>query len=170
MLAAILPILSNRYVIAAIAGVALVGAGWWWHSSRVDKAVDAALAAQAAVYTAQLLEAEEKARQVERAHLERLATIGAAYQKEFQHAETIRRADVERARDGALRLRVPGTLCPGPGPEAGPAAGRGDGAAPGELPGPLAAALLELAHDADRNTRQLAACQAVIESDRKEMP
>lgn len=166
--AALLPILTNRYVIAAGAGIALVAAGWWWHASRVDKAVDAALAAQKAVYTAQLLEAEEKARRTEREHLERLAAIGNHYQKEFQNAEALRRADVDRARDGALRLRVPGTLCPAADPAPGAAAGGSHGPEAGELPGALAAALLELAHDADRNTRQLAACQAVIESDRKE--
>lgn len=166
----VLPLLTNRYVIAAAAGIALVAGAWWWHSSRVDRAVDAALEAQKAVYTAELLEAEKKARETERAHAERLAAIGTHYQKEFQTHEAQRLRDVAAARDGALRLRVPGTLCPDAGPAPGAAAGRGDGAEGGELPPAVTADLLQLVHDADRNTRQLAACQAVIESDRKDAP
>lgn len=162
-----LSILTNRYVIAAAAGVAVVVGAWWWHTSRVDAAVEAALTAERNRLTAELLVAERRIHELEREHAEKLALIGQVYQKEFQHAEELRRTDVARARDGALRLRVPGTLCPSPAGEAGPAAAGGDGPAQGELPGPIAADLLELAHDADQVARQLTAAQAVIEAQRR---
>lgn len=157
-----LSLLTNRYVLAAAAGAAVLFGAWWWHTSRVDAAVEEALTAERNRLTAELLVAERRIHDLERQHAETLALLGQHYQKEFQDAEARRKADVAAARDGALRLRVPGTLCPGPGGEAAAAAGGSDGAAGGELPGAVAADLLELVHDADRNARQLAACQAVI--------
>lgn len=162
-----LSILTNRYVLAAAAGVAVVVGAWWWHTSRVDAAVEAALTAERNRLTALLVVAQKRIADLEREHAEKLALIGQIYQKEFQHAEEIRRTDVARARDGSLRLRVPGTLCPGSAGEAAAAAAGGDGAAAGELPGPIAASLLELAHDADQVAHQLAYAQSVIEAQRQ---
>ncbi len=45
-----LSILTNRYVLAAAAGVAVVVGAWWWHTSRVDAAVDAERAANFAAF------------------------------------------------------------------------------------------------------------------------
>ena len=70
--------------------------------------------------------------------------------------------------DGRLRLTIPGAACPGGGgaaAAAGPAGG-GDGAARSELPGQVAADLAALADDADEVTRQLGACQAILEAER----
>lgn len=36
-----LALLTNRYVLAALAVAAVVGAGWWWHTSAIDDAVTA---------------------------------------------------------------------------------------------------------------------------------
>lgn len=69
---------------------------------------------------------------------------------------------------GRLRLTIPGAACPGGGgaaAAAGPAGG-GDGAARSELPGQVAADLAALADDADEVTRQLGACQAILEAER----
>ena len=162
-----LSLLTNRYVLAAAAGAAILFGAWWWHTSTVDAAVEAALTAERNRLTAELLEAERRIHDLERQHAETLALLGQHYQKEFQDAEARRKADVAAARDGALRLRVPGTFCPGPGGEAAAAPGGGDGAAAGELPGPVAADLLELAHDADEVARQLAYAQSVIRAQRE---
>lgn len=111
-----------------------------------------------------------EARAKERAHAGQMAAVGINYQEGLLHAEDVRRRDLAAVRAGALRLRVP-AACPGAGAGGasapGAAAGGGDGVAPGELPGPLAAALLDLAHDADGVAEQLAACQAVIRADRQ---
>lgn len=37
----LLPLLGNRYFQAGLAVLAIVGGAWWWHSSRVDAAVEA---------------------------------------------------------------------------------------------------------------------------------
>lgn len=37
----LLTIVFNRYFLAGAAALAIVGAGWWWHTSRVDRAVEA---------------------------------------------------------------------------------------------------------------------------------
>lgn len=159
----LLDLLFNKYVLGALAIIGVLGAGWWWHTSKVDTAVEVALTAERNRLDALLLKATNRIRELEREHSEKLALIGALYQKEFENAEAIRRRDVAAARDGALRLRVPGTLCPtAPGASTGSAASGGDGAEGGELPPAVAADLLALVHDADRNTRQLAACQAVV--------
>lgn len=39
--APVLAFLTNRYVLAALAGVAAVLAAWWWHTSAIDDAVEA---------------------------------------------------------------------------------------------------------------------------------
>lgn len=158
----LLSILTNRYFLGAVAIAAVIGSGWWWHTSAVNDAVEAAITAERNRLTAELLVVERRIRDLEREHAEKLALIGQHYQKEFTNAEALRIADVARARDGALRLRVPGTFCPGPNSQAATAAGGSDGAQAGELPGPVAADLLQLSHDADQVARQLAYAQSVI--------
>lgn len=158
----LLSVVTNRYFIAAAAAVGVVLGAWWWHTSAVNDAVEAALTAERNRLTAEILVVERRIRDLEREHAEKLALIGQHYQKEFQNAEALRLADVARARDGALRLRIPGTFCPGPNAETATASSGGDGAQAGELPGPVAADLLQLAHDADQVARQLAYAQSVI--------
>jgi hypothetical protein len=108
-----------------------------------------------------------EARASEAEHAEQIAAIGAAHEADREAFEKRRRQDVADARSGALRLRVPGG-CTSPGGSAPstPAAptGSGNDAAGGELPTEIAANLFELVADADANTRQLTACQAVVRS------
>ena len=149
----------GRWILAGIAVLVM----WSMLESRIeqrgwDKRDAISKKAQAA--------AEKKARDDEAAHDKRLTDIGTHYKKEFEDAEIRRKADVDAARRGALRLRIPGAVCPVvPGAAASPS--RSDGEASAELPGPVAADLLTLAHDADEVVRQLASCQAVVESDRR---
>lgn len=39
--APLLAILTSRYFLGAVAVAAVIGSGWWWHTSRVDRAVEA---------------------------------------------------------------------------------------------------------------------------------
>lgn len=112
------------------------------------------------------LKAAEDSRKAEKDHAQLLADIGNHYKKEFEDAEARRKADVNAARSGALRLRVPGTLCPSL-PEVAGSAPRSDGQAGAELPRQVTEDLLNLVNDADAVVRQLTACQAVITSDRR---
>lgn len=110
-----------------------------------------------------------EARAQERSHQIALFTIGEKHEQERQAAEVQRRRDVDAARRGDLRLRVAGACAPRPSGagEASAAAPVGDGRTDAELPRETAAALLELADAADEIVLQLAACQAVIRSDRQ---
>jgi hypothetical protein len=110
-----------------------------------------------------------EARDLEASHQQRLADIAANMQKETARHE----ADRDRAVSGATALVLRDQpACPGgagggaPGaPGAGP--GGGDGPAACELPHEAVRDLLALVLDADRDVRQLAHAQAVIEEDRR---
>jgi hypothetical protein len=76
-----------------------------------------------------------------------------------------RQRDRERAAAERERLRLPASICPPrAGTETGPggAAGRGDDPAGIELPREVERRLRDLADEANRNTDQLRAAQAVI--------
>lgn len=109
----------------------------------------------------------DAARAKEHEQAAQLAAIGAAHAKELEDLDAQRRRDVADAHSGARKLRVPGGCKPTGGSPAaeGPAApARSDDATTAELPRQITADLLELADDADRNTRQLGKCQAVVET------
>lgn len=102
-----------------------------------------------------------------------LAAVDVKYQKELIDAKAQREADVAALRSGAIRLRARLARtppCEGAGGSAVPgsaaSAGGGDGAATAELSRQTSEDLLALGNDADEVTRQLAACQAVVEADR----
>jgi hypothetical protein len=111
------------------------------------------------------------ARAKEATQAAQLAVNGADYEKRLQDSEDQRRADVSAARSGRIVLRVPG-LCPAGNPApADPApASVSHGPADGRLPDQVTSDLLELADAADRNTEQLAACQAVVQTYTKAAP
>jgi hypothetical protein len=167
--------IPNPYVLIAIvlawlASLAGVGA-WQRHDGAASTVAayekrdnEALIAANATIERL-----NNEARDREAHHAADLAAIGEDYAAKLEANDAQRRVDVAAAHAGRIVLRVPGICPPGAGaaPETPAPAGRGDGPQDGELPGALAAALLELAADADRNTRQLSACQAVIASDRE---
>lgn len=157
-----LDLLFNKYVLGALAIVGVLGAGWWWHTSEVDDAVEKALTAQKARLDAALLVAQLRIGELEKEHEKLLIQIGIHYKKEFEDVEARRVRDVAAARAGTLRLRIPGSVCPGPATQAGAAPAGSDGAEAGELPREVAADLLTLANDADNVVNQLTACQAVV--------
>lgn len=162
----------NPWVILAIAAAwlaSLAGVGYW-------QRVDGALACETEYKTRDNNElkqanADNRAlaqanRDQEARHQEHLVTIGQFYAKEFNDAEAKRKRDVAAAHTAAGRLRDnAGTCGQGSAGTSSPAvapAGGGDGAQGCQLSGTTSAALLDLAHDADRDVRQLGQCQAVI--------
>lgn len=162
----------NPWVILMIAAAwlaSVVGVGYWQRS-------DGALECETAYKTRDnkaLIQAnadnraQQKAnREQEARHQDTLATLGQFYAKEFNDAEARRKRDVAAAYTAGGRLRDNAGTCGqgstgAQGATVAPAPG-GDGAAGCQLSGKTSAALLDLAHDADRDVRQLSQCQAVI--------
>lgn len=128
---------------------------------------------QLTVAKAEIERLNNDARAKEAAGAAQQAAIGADYEKRLQDAEAQRAADVAAARSGRIVMRIPGA-CPAAGGSGAPTTSTpavgGDGRTTGELPGPIAADLLGLADDADRNTKQLTACQSVVNSYLKGSP
>lgn len=166
-----LNLIFNKYVLGALAVFAIAFGAWYWHEGKkehaINSAVEAALTVERDRINAALDEARERIAVLMQDHKKLLDQLEADYKKEKEDAEARRVRDVAAARSGALRLRVPGTLCPAAdGATAGTASGSDD-AATGELPGPIAADLFTLVHDADEVARQLARAQAVIVAQRQ---
>lgn len=164
-------------IVAALVALAAAGAGgsyvgWKMRDADAQKervAVANARAQEAAVAAKKIKDLEERNRAEEAQHATELAVIGAEHEQKEQALEDRRRRDVAAARDGALKLRVPGAcpVQPGGGEPNQVAAGAVQHpAATGELPGPIAAALLELANDADQVVGDLNECLAVVAADR----
>lgn len=106
----------------------------------------------------------------EHRHAKNIADISVGYQKEINNARVQRDREVAAARSGALVLRFGAAASEaGPGLRTATCSGSGgrDGSAPGELPRAIAADLLDIVGDADDVARQLAACQRVVDEDRR---
>lgn len=161
-------------IVGFLVALIAVGVGGYTkgNADGVTKEHAAALARDNAELTAANLsirKLEEAARETEQAHALMLSTIAMKHEKEIADAATQKDADVAAARSGRIVLRIPAT-CKSPnggsGPKTAAGPGVGDGGATTELPREIAGNLLALADDADAVVRQLAACQAVVLSDR----
>lgn len=110
-----------------------------------------------------------EARDLEASHQLRLADIAANIQKETARHEADTRRAVSGARSLVLRDQPACPAGAGGGPEGPPVAGAGggDGPAACELPAEAVRDLFALVLDADRDVRQLAHAQAVIDEDRR---
>lgn len=113
----------------------------------------------------------EDARRIENARVDEMTILAINYAKGFQDAEARRLRDIDDARAGALRLRIPASACQGtggsPAAETGPTASGGNGPQTVELPAKVTEDLLTLANDADIVANQLRACQEIIINDRR---
>lgn len=113
---------------------------------------------------------EEDARRTEHRWAQNQADISTLLQKEKENAKRKTDQLIADYRAGTFSLRDPGTRSKNTGTGAGgptaPSASGCDGATPGELSGTAAEFLLGLTGEADAVAHQLAACQAVIVSDR----
>ena len=95
-----------------------------------------------------------------------LAQIGEAHVQELSDLEAQRARDVDAVRAG-FRLRLAGSCAATASPAPAPVSNDPPRC---ELSGEVTSALQSIAIDADRNTLQLSACQAVISSYLKEFP
>ena len=123
-----------------------------------------------AAANAKILELENAARASEQTHGETQHLISQSYERDLQNAQTNAQRDLDAARSGALRLRDPGAAAVATcGSTAAPApttaSGRDAGADAG-FSSEATAFLLSESTRADAVVRQLAACQAVVLSDR----
>lgn len=159
--------------------IALVGLHFWLvHEARVQERDACTIqknemqAKWATELETKLKAAEDKAKAKDEAHAKALVDLGARYEKEITNAKAQRDKDVAAAHAGALVLRfLPDR------PSSGLIVPNGAAGAPGsdgpqtvELPRAVTADLYALADDADAVVSQLSACQAVVQSDRKETP
>lgn len=151
------------------------------HEARVGGREEGAKAAQQqcaaekkaakADYDRRAKEAEDRNKAQEQQQATELAVAGENYATQLHEVQAQRDRDVAAARSGALKLRVAG-MCPRasgdrPAAEASIAPARSDGAEGGELPAETTRRLFELADDADATVKQLTACQAIVNIDRK---
>lgn len=106
----------------------------------------------------------------EKKHLLALDAIATEHQTEIAKNENQKQRDIADARSGALGLRFTAS-CKGAGESGGSKVGASTGVSDGgtevELSREITGALYEIANDADRNTDQLRAAQAVIAEDRR---
>lgn len=154
--------------IASLAGVGVWQRGEGVTSEKVKDQTKQIMDLRAANQT--ITDLQNRARENEHMHDAELAAIGERHAQEMEDAEKRRRDDVAAARAGALRLRVAGACKQadrGAAGEAPIAARASDDSSTGELPREVTADLFGLADDADRNTKQLGECQAVVLSDRE---
>lgn len=175
----LLPFAFPAWAIYAVVIAAALGALWYAYSTidgrgyaRGKAEIDAAYkdrdnqALRDALAKVAQLQAEVQAR--EQAHEQALDQIRNKQRKEAADAKRQHEADLAAVRAGTLRLRDPGRAAGAAqcdrGPEAAAAgtAVRGDGTPAGGLSDAAAEFLLQLVHDADRNTRQLGDAQQVI--------
>lgn len=176
-----IPGLPNPWVLLGVLiawGASLAAAGMWQndvgHTEQLaadQKREIAELAAknvELAKARAQIEQLNKDKDAIEQRHAAELAITGAEYEAKVQDLEDQGRRDAAAARAGALKLRVAGMCASTPARGAGgqaaasaAPAGR-DGAADGELPGSVTQDLLDLSHDADQVTDQLAACQRTV--------
>lgn len=177
------PFTFPTWLIYAVVIAAALGALWYAYTTVDGRGYDRGKAETVASYQARdnkalqealtkvaALEAEARAQAA--AHEIELDKIRRKNRKETEDAKRQHDTDLAAVRAGTLQLRDPGstgrTQCDhSPAGTPGATAGRGDGASAGGLSDEAAGFLLQLVHDADRNTRQLADAQAVIEAQRR---
>lgn len=164
------------YLLGVILVMAAIGVAGWKGYSLGQTVVRAEWQQQALAESitnaAKYKELSDKYRAMEQTNAARIAAVSKTYQSKLQGATNAKLAAESALRDGTLRLRLTEPArCEAsgdPAPTPSPGAERRDGSATGELLGPTDSAfLVALASEADSVAIQLAACQAVIRSDRQ---
>lgn len=169
-----MPNVTLYAILGLVAVLALAGAGAKGYSLGKDnvRAEYAARDLQAAADAQAAYKAiAEKYRAKEQADAQALATVANDYERRLKDARGKTTVAMDALRSGALRLRDPGAVGQQAGgncaPETPPSTGKRDGEKGAGLSDQASEFLLTEAARADAYTEQLAACQAVIEADRK---
>lgn len=160
-------------IVGFLVALALASAGGYWRGSHDGKLAEhdewvtreAKLNADAAK---KIKDAAESARLEERSKAEKQAEISADLQAKLQEAENEKNRLAADVRAGRRKMSITARCPPRGDPKGAVAASPGgrDGEARAELPVEASNFLVGLASEADNIARQLAACQAVILSDR----
>ncbi len=112
-----------------------------------------------------------KARQTEQDHATAIAKASGTYQEALNHEKTAHARTVADLRAGVLKLRIDLARRESTGGSTTAQTGAGPGGCDGETRGELSQQagefLVGLASEADEVVRQLTACQAVVDADRK---
>ncbi len=113
---------------------------------------------------------EEKYRAKEQASAQALAQVSTDYERKLTDAQSKTTLALNAIRSGSVRLRDPYAkpeACSGGLPEAAASSSGPNGPTAGGLSRETSEFLVQLAAEADRNTRQLAATQAALVADRQ---
>lgn len=158
---------------ALVVAVLVVGAGYKGYQlggDHVRSEYAASDIANANEQAAKTKEIEDRYRAKEQAAAQALAQVSADYQRKLADAQGKTRIALDAIRSGSLRLHDPYAdqqACGGKLPDAAAAPAGRNGSSAGELSGKTAEFLVSLSGEADRNTVQLAACQAALLKDRQ---
>ena len=160
----------------------IVGVGVWQRhdgANACNASWQAREAKEQADAVSQIKTLEEAARASEQKHAADIAAISTNYERELQDAHRQHLVDITNLRAGTLRLRDPNVTslhaCPDSTGQTGAGTSGRDDSAPGGfqsapagiLPSATSIWLVNFADECDRNTRQLTACQQVIQNDRQ---
>ena len=147
---------ATGFAIAAL----ILGLGLWAQTERLKSARYAWAQTEAARALA-VAAAEHAAREEEQVRQKALGVVDRAYQRGLEDGKAAADKLLADRDAGAIRLRDK-FRCPARVPGEPGAAGGGDGGEGAILSRADQDFLVRLAEEADRNTRQLAACQAVV--------
>ena len=157
-------------VLLAVASIALAGYGYGYGSGKADAIAEAAEAmdkykeevrAREREQERLLAEANERNRQQEIEHEQRVAALRAEYAQQQADARARDERTIADLRSGNQRLRLQVASCISSQPGSpGAAPGGDDGAGTAELAPEASAALWSIAADGDRAIRKLTALQA----------
>ena len=158
---------------AVMLGLLIAVGLWQRHDGALSERVvwETRLAEENANAAKSIQAAEESARQKEHDSAQRIQSISADYQRKLANEKTKYKSVDARVADGSFRLLDSSAtaVCPDNGgtPQASAPAGGSNGAEGCKLSANTSRSLWFLATNADDVATQLAACQAVIEADRK---
>jgi len=160
-------LIPTPYKLGAVILICLgiITASWLSGDMHATRVMQAKIDALVVGYQKATIQAQAQADAKQQALAQQMSQISAKYEQELTHASKQHAADVAAIRSGALRLRDARASCTAPQAPAAP--GVSDGAEGCTLSAGVTERLYGLADEADRNTRQLAACQQVIIEDRK---
>lgn len=151
----------------------LIGVGYWQNGTghTAERAIwQGKQNQELASANAAILEGEQRARESERLHAEKIAAVSSQYQEKLKNEQQKTADLVAASRAGALRLRDPGATAQAGAsgvPETTAGASRCDGPATGQLSGAAAEFLLDFVGRCDAVANQLAAAQQIIRADRE---
>ncbi|HEY9460809.1 MAG TPA: lysis system i-spanin subunit Rz [Paralcaligenes sp.] len=134
-----------------------------------DLEAKAELARISESHTQALLAAADTARRMEKHYTQQMALIDEKHTKELNNEKAMADSTITALRAGAIRMRDRFTCAAGTGlrlPQVGTTAGMGDGATAGGLQIEDGTFLIREAERANKVATQLAACQAIVKSDR----